>query len=161
MSELSTAIVAIVSGQSNPGAAAREAIDALTAMVGGGQATATRPAACGCGGWSPRPRAQFNKMRTILKKDAPGFSDESLRVYVKSRADRDVLIINAANEFRHMHEEETVLPAGMRLDRDTLKAQLRLGVLKVTGRTYKRDTPISAMDLSDKVLVPVMMPNHG
>ena len=101
---------------------------------------------------------EFNKMRTIVKVDCPGFTNESLTVTVKSKASHDVLVINGANEFRQKHEEVIVCPEGMRLDRATAKAQLRLGVLKVTGRTYKRATPMDLIDASTK-RIPIHMVN--
>ena len=101
---------------------------------------------------------EFNKLRTIVKVDCPGFTNESLTVTVKSNASHDILVINGSNEFRQKYEEVIVCPEGMRLDRATAGAQLRLGVLKVTGRTYKRSTPVERIDMSTK-RIPVRMVN--
>ena len=100
---------------------------------------------------------EFNKFRTLLKEDAPGFSNESLSAVVHSDGDRDVIVVHGCNKYREMHEVfELQVRPGMRVDRDTVKGQLKLGVLKVTGRTYKSKTPIGSMDLSDKI-IPIVM----
>ena len=107
------------------------------------------------------PQAEYNKIRTLHKDyRTAGFSDKSLKVTVKSKGTHDVLVITAANKFRQIHDE-IPMREGFRLDRSTLSAQLRLGVLKVVGRTYKTKTPLAAMNLADKTIVPTMKPNVG
>lgn len=104
---------------------------------------------------------EFNKMRTMHKDyDTAGFSDQSLTVTVKSEPCGDVLIINGANEFRSIHKRVPI-KRGLRVDRDTLSAQLRLGVLKVTGRTYKSCTPEWMINKASKTVRPIMRPNRG
>ncbi len=117
--------------------------------------TGTIPAAESCTCCSGP--VEFNDFRTLLKEDAPGFTNESLSAVVHSDGDKDVIIVHGCNKYREMHEVfELQVRPGMRVDRDTVKAQLKLGVLKVTGRTYKSKTPIGSMDLSDKI-IPIVM----
>ena len=112
---------------------------------------------CGCGRTATSPSVSYNKFRTLLKEDAPGFTNESLTAVLHSEGGRDVIVVHACNQYREMHEVFTLkVRDGMRVDRATVKAQLKLGVLKVTGRTYLSSTPIAAMDLSDKA-IPVVM----
>jgi hypothetical protein len=107
---------------------------------------------CGC--CEP---VEFNKFRTLLKADTPGFTNESLSAYIHSEGGRDVIVVNACNKYRELHEVYTLtVKDGFRVDRDTIKGQLKLGVLKVTGRTYKSKTPMDEMDLSDKA-IPIVM----
>lgn len=107
------------------------------------------------------PPVEYNKMRTLHKDyGTAGFSDESLTVTLKTRGNHDVLIISAGNKFRSYYQEIS-LREGFHVDRSTIGAQLRLGVLKVTGRTYKTKTPVCQMDLSNKTIIPVMKPNRG
>lgn len=101
-------------------------------------------------------RVSFNKMRKLLKHDYPGFSDDSLRVTLHSENNCDVLIVEAQNEFRGPVRHRYVIADGFRVDRNSISAKLKLGVLSVMGRTYKSSTPIQCMDLSDKTIVPVM-----
>lgn len=119
-------------------------------------ATAAAPSAaptCDCAA----PQVGYNKFRTLLKEDAPGFTNESLTAVLHSEGSRDVIVVHACNKFREMHEVFTLkVRDGMRVDRATVKAQIKLGVLKVTGRTYLSATPLSSMDLTDKA-IPVTM----
>ena len=120
-------------------------------------ASGTIPAAeseCTCICDSP---VEFNPFRTLLKTDTPGFTNESLSAVLRSEGGRDVIEVHACNKYRELHEVYTLtVKDGFRVDRDTVKGQLKLGVLKVTGRTYKSKTPIGAMDLSDKPIQIVM-----
>ncbi len=134
-----------------PGAArVKVAFDAALA------ATAAAPSAaptCGCAA----PQVGYNKFRTLLKVDAPGFTNESLSAVLHSEGGRDVIVVHACNKFREMHEIcQLKVRDGMRVDRATVQAQLRYGVLKVTGRTYLSNTPLSVMNLADKT-IPVTM----
>lgn len=100
---------------------------------------------------------EYNKFRTLLKADTPGFTNESLSAYIHSESGRDVIVVNACNKYRELHEIYSLtVRDGMRVDRSSIKAQLKLGVLKVTGRTYKSKTPAESMDLSDKDIQIVM-----
>ena len=100
---------------------------------------------------------EFNKFRTLLKTDTPGFTNESLSAVLRSELERDVIEVHACNKYRELHEVYTLtVKDGFRVDRDTIKGQLKLGVFKVTGRTYKSKTPAEAMDLSDKP-IPIVM----
>ena len=111
-------------------------------------------ASCVCGCSEP---VEYNKFRTLLKADTPGFTNESLSAVVHSESGRDVIVVHACNKYRELHEiYQLTVRDGMRVDRSSIKAQLKLGVLKVTGRTYKSKTPVSAMDLSDKA-IPIVM----
>ena len=126
----------------------RAVLNVASDAVAGGESR------CSCGCSAP---VEFNKFRTLLKEDAPGFTNESLSAVIHSDGDRDVVIVHGCNKYREMHEifELQVRP-GFRVDRSSVKGQLKLGVLKVTGRTYKSNTPMGAMDLSDKT-IPIVM----
>ena len=139
------AIAANVAGA----ATLKSALD--VALASGGSSTSGE---CTCSCSEP---IEFNKFRTLLKEDAPGFTNESLTAVVRSEDNRDVIVVHGCNKFREMHTvfELTVRP-GMRVDRESVKGQLKLGVLKVTGRTYKSKTPIGSMDLSDQI-IPIVM----
>ena len=134
-----------------------EGAEVLKAALEAAAATGTIPAAesgCSCGCSEP---IEYNKFRTLLKADTPGFTNESLSAILVSESDRDVIVVNACNKYRELHETyHLTVKDGFRVDRDTVKAQLKLGVLKVTGRTYKSKTPVSEMDLSDKA-IPIVM----
>ena len=128
----------------------RAALDVATAT---GVAPATE-SECSCCCSEP---IEYNKFRTLLKADTPGFTNESLSAYIHTDGERDVVVVDACNKYRELHEVYPLtVKDGFRVDRDTVKAQLKLGVLKVTGRTYKSKTPVGAMDLSDKA-IPVVM----
>ena len=134
-----------------------EGAETLKAALNGAAASGAIPAAeSGCTCICDEP-VEFNKFRTLLKTDTPGFTNESLSAVLRSEGGRDVIEVHACNKYRELHELYTLtVKDGFRVDRDTVKGQLKLGVLKVTGRTYKSKTPIGAMDLSDKPIQIVM-----
>lgn len=156
--ELTTAIVTIIRNQGDPmnaALAARTAIDEVLSSLHTNQNSCTSNR---CVATCQRP--SFNEMRTIKKIDAPGFTDESLMFSVHHTSVGDVIKVRGRNEFRSMEQDFVVEPRGMVLDRDSIQGQLRLGVLKITGRTYKRSTPYELMDLSSRTYRPVMRPNR-
>lgn len=102
-----------------------------------------------------RSSAKFNKACTLHKSYCTaGFTNKTLKVFVRSKSDHDEIVIKGANDFRAPICE--VVEFRNRLDRSSLKAQLRYGVLKISGRTYKSGVDLSDMDLSSGEL-PVTM----
>ena len=134
-----------------------EGAEVLKAALDTVAASGTAPAAessCCCGCSEP---VEYNNFRTLLKADTPGFTNESLTAVIHSEGGRDVVVVHACNKYRELHDVYPLtVRDGMRVDRSSVRAQLKLGVLKVTGRTYKSKTPMSAMDLSDKD-IPIVM----
>lgn len=94
-------------------------------------ATPVRAASCGCARTSTSTSSTTKKS---VKRDLPGFTDQSATVTLRRFRGRDEFIVEAHNQFRG--PVSFTIPADGYVKRSSVTAQLKLGVLKINYAVY-------------------------
>lgn len=130
-----------------PGVDKSSLVAALTAAVAMAQVSATNSTATAAAvavTTSPEVVLEFDESHTVFKSyNTAGFTNKTLKVSVEATPQGDRFIIEGFNNYRGQYRE--VIQTSYFFERETLRAQLRLGVLKVSGRKLLNDEITTAM----------------